>query len=315
VNTPSTTQDVNDLEMVRVSCPLCGGTRYKTLYEPWNINVDPRQVLSASGGVRGTQYIVKCDDCHLIYANPRPRPDIVVNSYAASVDEIYVGAGTTREATFQRCVKIVEKHATRGQLLDVGCAAGFFVKAARDSGWDAVGVEPSRWLAEYGSSKLGVKIIPSTLAEARFPAESFDVVTMWDVLEHVPDPYAELLEVFRILRPGGPLVVNFPDVGTWLAKLAGKNWWFYLSVHLTYFTQKTLTAMLAKAGFSDFQVRPHFQVLNLGHLVKMGALYAPSLAKGLGAVVAILKMANIPIPYYASQTNVIARKPISRPNS
>jgi len=309
VNTPSTTQDVNDLEMVRVSCPLCGGTRYKTLYEPWNINVDPRQVLSASGGVRGTQYIVKCDDCDLIYVNPRPRPDIVMNSYAASVDQVYVGAGATRETTFRRCVQTVEKYAKRGKMLDVGAAAGFFVKAAHDLGWDAMGVEPSRWLAEYGSSKLGVNIIPATLQAASFPDNSFDVVTMWDVLEHVPDPADDLRETLRILRPGGMLLVNFPDAGTWLARLAGKNWWFFLSVHLTYFTQSTLKKMLLKVGFVGFKSYPHYQVLNLGHLMKMGALYAPGLSNVFGKIVDGLHWGNVPIPYYASQTTTIVFKP------
>ncbi len=296
------------MELIDVACPLCGSNDTRMLYKPWNLNVDPRTVLSASGGVRGTQYIVQCKQCDLIYVNPRPRGEIVVDSYASAVDEIYVGAGATREATFKRCVSIVEKYAPRGKLLDVGAAAGFFVKAAKDAGWDALGVEPCRWLAEYGEKRLNVKVIPLTLAQAHFPDESFDLVTMWDVLEHVPDPYEELREVFRILRPNGLLVVNFPDVGTWQAKLAGKNWWFFLSVHLTYFTQKTLTAMLGKTGFGDFTIRPHFQVLNLGHLMKMGALYAPGLSKAIGTIVEKLRVAEIPIPYYASQTNLVARK-------
>src|ERR1700720_908773 len=86
-------------ETIYVSCPLCGRDETETLYTPWNADVDPREVLSASGGVRGTQRIVKCSHCTLIYANPRPTPDIVQDSYASAIDEVYVGAASGREQT------------------------------------------------------------------------------------------------------------------------------------------------------------------------------------------------------------------------
>lgn len=297
------------IEMIRVLCPLCGQDNEQVLYEPWNRDIDPRTVLSASGGVRGTQTIVKCKSCGMIYANPRPAPSVVVESYASSVDEIYVGAGAAREATFRRCAKILEQFVPkRGKLLEVGSAAGFFLKAAREAGWDARGVEPSRWLAEYGIEKNGVEILPVTLQDARFPDACFDVVTMWDVLEHVPDPLQDLHEIYRILKPGGVLLVNYPDIGTWMGKLAGKHWWFLLSVHLTYFAPKTIQAMMEKAGFSDFRFKPHFQTLNLGHLIKMGGLYFPKVARVLEKVVNALHGGGLPIPYYAGQTNVVARK-------
>src|SRR5437762_1155547 len=215
-------QETDGTALIFVECPLCGRDFSKVLYQPWNNSVDTREVLSASGGVRGTQTIVRCLHCNLVYVNPRLRPDVVVDSYAAAEDEIYVGAANGREQTFRRCVSLIEGYSPKGKILDVGCAAGFFVKAASDAGWDAIGVEPCRWLADYGASQLGAKIVPATLAEANFPDASFDVVTMWDVLEHVPDPVGDLVEVFRILRPGGLLVINYPDVGTWQARLAGR---------------------------------------------------------------------------------------------
>jgi 2-polyprenyl-3-methyl-5-hydroxy-6-metoxy-1,4-benzoquinol methylase len=297
------------VKLVSVSCPLCGADDARVLYKPWNTSVDMRDVLSASGGVRGTQQIVKCAHCDLIYANPRLSPEEVLEGYASAADEIYVAAATGREATFRRCVQLVEKYSPRGKLLDVGCAAGFFVKAACDAGWDAVGVEPCQWLVDYGSSQLGVKIVAAPLDRANFPDDYFDVVTIWDVLEHVPDPVGELREVFRVLRPGGLLMVNFPDVGTWQAKLARKNWWFFLSVHLTYFTKNTLRTMLTKVGFEDFITRPHFQTLQLGHLVKMLGLYNQSIANGMLRVCDALRIDGLLIRYYASQTNVMCRKP------
>lgn len=295
--------------MVEVDCPLCGKRDYKTLYTPWQKDIDPRTVLSASGGVRGTQYVVKCNGCELIYVNPRPAPELVIGGYTEAEDEIYVGAAAGREATFRRCVKLLERHVKPGRVLDVGAAAGFFVKAAKDAGWDAVGVEPCKWLAQYGVERLGVDVQAATLGEAAFPDDSFDVVTMWDVLEHVPEPMEELREVLRILRPGGLLLVNYPDIGTIMAKMAGKNWWFLLSVHLTYFSRGTLKAMVEQAGFTGFRAKPHYQVLSVGHLIKMGGLYLPGVSRVMGRVASALHVSELPMPYYASQTTAVMRKP------
>jgi len=304
-----TEQQRDRLEVVSISCPLCGRDHSRVLYEPWETTIDPRTVLSATGGIRGTQRIVQCPSCDLIYVNPRPHPDVVLASYASATDEAYIEAARGRQATFQRCLRVIEPLAPRGRLLDVGCAAGFFVKAACDARWDAMGVEPCRWLANYGATTLGLRIISSTLTEANFEAASFDVVTMWDVLEHVSDPLGELREIFRILRPGGVLVVNVPDVGTWLARLAGKHWWFFLSVHLTYFTQSTLRAMLTVAGFEHAVMRPHYQSLELGHLMKMVGLYSCTLSRCGIRLSRALRVDGWPLRYYASQTHAACRKP------
>jgi 2-polyprenyl-3-methyl-5-hydroxy-6-metoxy-1,4-benzoquinol methylase len=305
-------QPVDPFSLIHVKCPLCGEDDGRVLYEPWNTGIDPCGVLSASGGVRGTQRIVKCPHCRLIYVDPRPRPEEVIRGYSSAKDEVYVGAAASRQATFRRCVQLGEKYSSRARLLDVGAAAGFFVRAARDAGWDAMGVEPCLWLTDYALRELGISLVPTTLAEAGFPDDNFDVVTMWDVLEHVPDPLGELKEVFRVLRPGGLLMVNFPDVGTWQARLAGKHWWFFLSVHLTYFTQETILAMMKTAGFVDFTVRPHFQSLELGHLFKMAELYSKSFSRIGSKICGTLKIEKWPILYYASQTNLICHRPSNK---
>ena len=295
-----------------VSCNLCGGDDSDVLYEPWVTGADLRTVLSASGGIRGTQRIVRCRDCGLIYVNPRPRAELVVDAYASAQDELYVSAAAGRMATFRRCLSIVEERANGGRLLDVGCAAGHFLKVAAEAGWKVTGVEPCGWLADYGVRHLGVNILPVTLQQAQFANSYFDVVTMWDVLEHVPDPKSDLREVWRVLKPGGLLVVNSPDVGTWMARLAGRRWWFFLSVHLYYFTADTLERVLHETGFSGFQTRPHFQVLSIGHLAKMMALYSACLSKLIVTGVRVIGASNLLIPYYASQTNVSALKVVSQ---
>lgn len=296
-----------------VPCNLCGSTNYSILYEPTCKDFDPREVFSASGGVRGTQRIVKCRQCNLVYVNPRLKPEFVISAYSNAVDQLYVSQEEGRLKTFEKGLKLVESYAPRkGKILDVGCAAGFFVKVAKEHGWDACGVEPGRWMGEWGRQKNNINIIDGTLREAKFAEGCFDVVTMWDVLEHTPDPVAELAEVYRILKPGGILVINFPNVGSKLARLAGRNWWFFLSVHLYHFTPQTITTMLEKNNLSVLSLRRHFQTLELEHLIKMVGLYSRIISDLGLKISSLLRIGKLQIPYYASQANVVAIKNIDR---
>lgn len=292
-----------------VRCNLCGADSYKVKYKPYNKTFNPEEIFSASGGIRGTQQIVECNVCGLIYVNPRVRQDVVKQAYTNAVDELYVSQEEGRSVTFEKALKLVEKYVPgKGVILDVGAAAGFFLNVARNSGWKTFGVEPSKWMTEWGNEKFNVNIINGVLREAKFKKEYFDAVTMWDVLEHTPDPMSELKEVNRIIRDNGILVINFPDIGSSLAKMTGSRWWFILSVHLFHFTRKTMKAILEKNGFEVIKFSRHFQTLNLEHLCKMAGLYSSFLSKIGLKTVNLLKINNLKIPYYASQANVIAKK-------
>lgn len=288
-------------------CNLCGSTEAVVKFCPSAEVFDPSVVFGASNGVMGTQYIVQCSDCGLLFVNPRLKTDIILSSYVQSTDELYALQAEGREKTFQKNLRLVERYApNKGKILDVGAAAGFFLNIARKSGWEPYGIEPSEWLCRYGRENLGLDLHQGTLKETSYPQSYFDVVTMWDVLEHVTDPLGELKEIRKILKKGGILIINYPDIGTWMAKLAGRHWWFLLSVHLTYFTKHTMEKMLRKAGFSPLSSRMHFQILSLSHLITMIGLYNKSISELLHATARRLGVLEVQIPYYASQTNVIA---------
>ena len=292
-----------------VPCNLCGSTSYRVLITPRVTEVDPATVMSASGGIRGTQRIVRCTECGLVYVNPRLRSAAVVEAYQQAQDELYVQGAAGRVQTFARCARQLERwRRPPGRLLDVGCAAGFFVKAACERGWDACGVEPCAWLAAWGRQHVTPHLHAATLSQARFPDASFDVVTMWDVLEHVPDPLSELRECARVLKPGGLLLVNFPDFSSLSARLTGHHWWFLLSNHLYYFTRRTMRRYLEQTGFGVRAFRVHWQVLPLGHLAGIFHIYSPGLARLGTRMLNALHMANLPVAYCAGQTNVIAIK-------
>jgi SAM-dependent methyltransferase len=141
--------------------------------------------------------------------------------------------------------------ASVGRILDVGCATGVFLNEMRHRGWETYGVEPGEVAATYAVQRFGLRVFPGELGEAEYPDGSFDVITMWDVLEHVFDPMALLSDANRLLTEGGLLVLSFPNLGSIDVRLFGSCWAGWdVPRHLYAFPRKTFKLMLEKAGFS-----------------------------------------------------------------
>jgi 2-polyprenyl-3-methyl-5-hydroxy-6-metoxy-1,4-benzoquinol methylase len=136
-----------------------------------------------------------------------------------------------------------------GRLLDVGCGDGDFAASMKRRGWEVYGTEFSSAARQLGEAK-GVKVHQGDIASAHFPDDFFDVVTLWHVLEHVPEPAVELIEIQRILRPGGLLVLETPNIASMTFRFCGKSW-FPLGIpgHLQHFTPQTLARFVKRAGF------------------------------------------------------------------
>jgi SAM-dependent methyltransferase len=136
-----------------------------------------------------------------------------------------------------------------GRLLDVGSGKGAFLAAARDAGWDVLGVESAPDAAEAARANFGVDVIVGDFLAMR-PLGTFDVVTMWHVLEHVTDPMGALERAAVSLKPGGRLVVSVPNSKSLQAHIGGEDW-FHLDLprHLFHFTPRSLTTLVERAGF------------------------------------------------------------------
>jgi SAM-dependent methyltransferase len=209
--------------------------------------------------------IVRCARCGLRYLSPQPAPglltDLYTEEYYVSVDsrergyDGYVTEAENWRRTFRD--RLDDLPAIPGRLLDVGAATGFFVEQARAVGWEAVGVEPSEWAAAYARKELGVDVRTGTLDEMRFPDGTFDVVTLWEVIEHLPDPRVTLAEIRRVLKPGGRLVLSTPDAGSLAARLSGRRWlgWRKVPEHLSFFDRRNLDRLLVGAGFEPVRHR------------------------------------------------------------
>lgn len=248
--------------MEQVRCNLCGA--------------DDTRLIAVIDQLR----IVRCNRCGLTYVNPRLAQgelqeiytesyydhDGIVNGLEFFGYEDYVADEENIKLTFADRLRTIEKLTARGRLLDIGCATGFFLALARDNGWQVVGTEVSTFGAGYARERLGVDVRLGTLKSLGFEDGSFDTVTMWDVLEHVTDPMAELGEIARILRTGGVLSIITPDAGSLVARILGDRWEEYRRVreHVYFFSRRTLSRMLNEVGFEILKVESAGKFFYLG---------------------------------------------------
>jgi SAM-dependent methyltransferase len=166
------------------------------------------------------------------------------NDYLATIDR--------RLAGFRQWYREIERVVgVPGRSLDFGCAIGVMVRAAQDCGWQAVGYERSRWAAAYGRERFGIQIETGDGSADPFPAESFDLITMWDVVEHLEKPRDVMQLVCRWLRPGGWVAINTLNSGGLGARMAGPEWRHLRPpVHLQYFTRRSLLRLLQSHGYA-----------------------------------------------------------------
>lgn len=237
--------------MERVACNLCGQD-VPTAYLRVNDLFLERLDVWAN--------LVQCMNCGLVYQNPRPSANEILAHYPLEY-ELYsdpVAVNQRRglrlwanEYGMRKRCRYVTRHKTAGTLLDVGCAAGTFLLAMRNTArWTVRGVELNAEVAHQTRERYGLDVVSGTLEDAHFPSSEFDAITMWDVLEHVYDPAATLADIWRLLKPDGILVVRVPNLRSWDARLFGTAWAGYDAPrHLYFFSPATLGALLEQSGF------------------------------------------------------------------
>jgi SAM-dependent methyltransferase len=214
--------------------------------------------------------IVRCPTCRLVFRSTLPTrdelSDIYGHAYFGGSDAAppvsregyldYVADADVHRANARRRLRRLDAFTEPGTLLDVGCAAGFFVDEASRRGWQARGVDVSDAMVEWGRSHTGADIGVGTLADA--PADRAEsCITMWDYIEHALDPRGDVAQAFARLRPGGVLALSTGDAGSALARLSLRRWHLMTPRHHNFFfTAATARSLLESVGF---------EVLYLGH--------------------------------------------------
>jgi 2-polyprenyl-3-methyl-5-hydroxy-6-metoxy-1,4-benzoquinol methylase len=221
------------------SCPVCA-------------SCGQRPYLQVDG-----YQIVQCRRCQFLFVSPPPseaelaafyqQPEYYKGSTFGYTD--YFGQRTIHEKLARARLRRIERlRPGRGCILDVGCAAGFFLKVAQDRGWDVAGVDLSVDMAAYASQLIGRPIAPRVSALDAAPA-SFDAITLWEYIEHIPDPREELRRLLWLLKPGGILALSTPNTRYWQAVHQPTRWReFKPPAHIGFFTTATLRWLLEVCG-------------------------------------------------------------------
>ena len=260
-----------------VRCPLCGATG-TFVWKASSITGDlvPEDLAITDSRYGTTLPLLQCRSCGFRFADPRTVPDLI-ELYGALDDPAYTDTAGVRRVQQRTLIEGLRRHRPDARtLLDVGAANGLLVDEASRAGMHAVGVEPSEALAAEARAR-GVEVHTGVLPHPDLADRQFDVVTLIDVIEHVPDPVGLLRLARARLAPGGCILVVTPDIASLAARALGRRWWHLRLAHVVYFTRGTLTRALAAAGLNAEQWWRPGWVFEVGYLTERLGEYVPPL--------------------------------------
>lgn len=236
-----------------IACPLCKSDNYREIFKLVKSRCNPK---------RPDDIFVKCNDCGLVYINPRilfPVEQIKTNVRKYSTEDLeQITDDRLSCYELQEDLERIISHKSTGLFLEIGCATGGFLHLASKKGFHTKGVEPVPQQADYAKKKYDLDVVQGYVGDPRqsvkLPKEEFDVVVLLAVIEHVLDVHEVIRAVARCLRKGGILYLTTPDVSSLLAHLKGPNWDMYdICWHHQFFNYKTLQRLLNEHGLKIFE--------------------------------------------------------------
>lgn len=245
---------------------------------------------------KGEVFYYRCENCLVLFVKMSLSDSAVHSHYAESYYESLGNKGCGRSGYpsyrasystltdgFQRKLDFVQRYVKGGKLLDAGAAYGFFVKAAEPF-FDGVGLDVSAYAAEIAKRDFNANVYVGDIEQTHFLHDAFDVVVMWDIIEHIVRPVKALKEVHRILRPGGYLFVSTDDAANWLCRILGHRWWALAApLHLCHFSKRGLEVACERAGLErpSFFADPRYYTIS--EIIKhFGVSYQNSLIDNIG---------------------------------
>ena len=288
--------------MPSTNCDVCEHSESRELY-PSTLPADHHPTAGSAFQCTSPDYgqhyrIVQCLQCGFVYASPRRSPTEVLAAYQQVEDPVYLQERRGRELTFRKHLEPMQRLTglpNGRRLLDVGAYTGVFVQVAGEAGWRAEGLEPSTWAVKQARQE-GLLITQGTLDEGCFPAETFEVITLWDVIEHFDSPRAELQQVWRLLKPGGFVVIHTIDIDSITARLMKARWPFLMEMHVMFFSRRTLRDLLERLKFQYRGDHTEGRYLRLGYLAgRVTAAFGP-IGRPLESLVQRLNWAGVPVP-------------------
>lgn len=268
------------------NCPICGS-------EKINLFLESKDYFLTNEKFK----IDACQDCGFRFTNPRPAAAELGRYYQSTN---YISHSDTkkglmafvyqlvRKLTIKSKIRLIQKYRTSGALLDIGCATGQFINQIRKSNWSVTGIEPDEKTRNYAISEFGLDVYPENYLN-QISQATFDVITMWHVLEHVSDLNNRMEQLKLLLKPDGIIILAVPNCNSYDAKKYHKFWAGYdLPRHLYHFTKSDFSNLAKKYGFTIVNILPmkfdSFYVSLLSEKYKNGSMrWIPALWNGFGS--------------------------------
>ncbi|QQS48801.1 MAG: class I SAM-dependent methyltransferase [Acidobacteriota bacterium] len=199
-----------------------------------------------------------------------------------------------RELTARERLTDLKRFVTRGRLLEVGCSTGELLEAASKDSFEVSGVEADRRSCRIARAR-GLDPFAGSLRDAAFPDGHFTVAVLYHVIEHFPDPAAEIRELHRVTAPGGWLAVETPNIDNPWFRLLGARWRQFIPDHLFFFDPRTLRLLCERAGFEVVECRNVGKAMSLRLFVSRLGRYSKLLSRGLMAPIDRLGLGDLTI--------------------
>ncbi|MFA5974741.1 MAG: bifunctional glycosyltransferase/class I SAM-dependent methyltransferase [Elusimicrobiota bacterium] len=292
----------------RSSCMVCGSDAWRLWISP---NTAPARITNIHSDEFGLALsLFRCAACGFIRVDPREMPGDIEAGYETFSDPVYLSEKDSRVQAFQPIVEqLARESPPPAKLLEIGSGAGFFLKAAHDRGYRAVGIEPSRERCRYAVEQLGLDVRQGTYDRAAVPESGFDIVVMADVFEHVLDPDQLMRYISGKLRPGGYLLMIDPDVDSWMARGLKQRWWGINKVHFHYIGRRTIQSLLGRYGLQTLRIQTFPHVFTLVHWSRFLRNYQKWMADAFDRLIKALHLGHHRIRLNAFDfITILARK-------
>lgn len=288
---------------IALECPVCGNQGFKSLF-----------------ALKGAD-VVACRKCKVVYV-PSPLPEVTSlykADYFGAADEgasgylDYAGELEAHTSMFTERLQTSEmKIGGRGRVLDVGCALGHFGKVAKDRGWDVFVTDISEYAVVKSAKEFQLQGFVSPTGKLPVKDKKFDLVTLFDVIEHLSHPYEILNAIHRSLDPRGILHLSTPNIKSFSARILGKHWYHLKpEEHLIYFSPATIKLCLEKANFEVLEIKPMKIHMALGDILMRLRRYSKPICDLMLKFVKLMKWDRKVIKLLTGEIEVWARpKPI-----
>lgn len=262
----------------------------------------------------------RCNECQLVSTYPLADLQTTEKHYASKYKkgnyELLRKFAKQYLTVYEQFATILQKRLTEKnkslkglKVLDIGCFTGDFLRIMQKRGADVYGIELQDEAVKIANKKLQGRVSKADITTFKFSKNTYDIITLLGLVEHVPDPAALLKSSYKLLNTDGIIMIQTPNSTSLLARVMGKFWPPFSPIeHVHLFSKKSLIDALRKEGFIDITFTTHRKKLPIGYVYNMFNNFGPEFYRLLKPLNATLNKSHMVLPFYIGEMIVTARK-------